>query len=98
MSALSTDLVKYAAIVWIESALEKKEPFLYYTFSAPALSLARAARDSSFSIDVHLLKLLTGVEISTRAVNISGSPGKVRTSNTRRRAAVVNSKVLGCAR
>lgn len=39
-----TDLVKDAAIVWIETSLIEEETLLYCSFSAPALNLAIAAR------------------------------------------------------
>ena len=40
---------------------------------------------------IHLLKLVTGVEISTRAVNRSGSPGKPVKRSSRTAAAAPNS-------
>lgn len=61
------------------------------------LSLAQTAQSWSrrCPFHVHLLKLLTGVEISALPVKRSGRPGKARASVIRRVTAAENSSVLG---
>ena len=71
-----------APVVWRYIVIVKKESFLHYN----VVSYWKV-RISCF---LHLLKLVTGVDISTRPVNKSGSPGNEVKSSIRTAAAAPN--------
>lgn len=66
------------SIVWRDIVVVEIESFLYYATVSGGPNKELTA--------IHLLKLVTGVDISTRPVNRSGSPGK-EVKRRRRRAA-----------
>jgi hypothetical protein len=72
-----------SAIVWGDVVIVEKQSFLYYS----NVSLETIPRGWLF---LHLLKLVTGVDISTRAVNKSGKPGKEVKRRRRTAAAAPN--------
>lgn len=72
-----------ATIVWGDIVIIQKEALLYYE------KLVGDSMNDWLHVwkYVHLLKLVTGVEISTLAVNKSGRPGKDANNNSRTAAA-----------
>ena len=92
------DLVEDAAIIRIQAALVEEQTLLHYvTISALDSSLASTA-DSVLSIHhVHLLKPLTGVDISARSVRRSGNAGNATTNRSLRAAAEAKRMVFGCS-
>jgi hypothetical protein len=72
-----------SAIVWGDVVIVKKETFLYY----PEISFGFIL----WQVYSHLLKLVTGVDISTRAVSSSGRPGNDVKRRSRTAAAAPNS-------
>jgi hypothetical protein len=92
------DLVEDAAIIRIQAALVEEEAFLHYnTISALDSSLTHNTSVFSSILHVHLLKPLTGVEISARSVRRSGNAGNATTKRSLRAAAEAKRMVLGCS-
>jgi len=75
-------LVVNSSIVGGNIMVVQKESLLYYLVSALTLKPKPA--------NSHLLKLVTGVETSTRPVNKSGRPGDVKRSSRTAAAAANN--------
>lgn len=73
--------------------IETSLPALRGLSSCPYLS--HCGQRSTCVCHIHLLKLLTGVEISTRPVKRSGSAGNVKARRTRSAAAVEKRTTLG---
>ena len=71
-----------ATVVGRHIVIVQKQTFLHWKKSQPAAIGWRIAESN-----LHLLKLVTGVEISTRDVNKSGRLGKATKSNNRKSAA-----------
>lgn len=88
-NGISPHLVKYAAIIRIESPFVEEQAFLYYNVSALDSSADLRGLFALSVANIHLLKLFTGVEISTRPVRSSGRLGKVRASKRRNDTAEV---------
>lgn len=86
-----------ASIIRPHIVIVEKEAFLYYerdiskgTSSGgnkTARGLGMIERNKGESCGLHRLKLVTGVDISTRPVNKSGSPGRPWKRSNRNKAA-----------
>lgn len=82
-------LVVDAAIVRPDIVVIEKETFLYCSRIEVSMLFRRCKKECELG-GLHLLKLVTGVEISTRSVNKSGKPGDKEKRASRRRTAPRN--------
>jgi hypothetical protein len=93
-----SNLVEYTAVVRIKAALVEEEALLHCKPISAPVSLLSQSNCMSFPYPyVHLLKPLTGVDISARSVRRSGRAGKATASSRRRAAAAAKRIVLGCS-
>lgn len=88
------NLVEDAAIVRIKSSLIEEQAFLYYVALAQFDGSKLFLNTHRHCFHIRLLKLLTGVEISTLPVSKCGSAGNATASSTRSAAAEPKSSVL----
>lgn len=86
--------MKDAAIVRIESTFVEEETLLYYNAMRSA-NCPFFLMTTIYISNVHLLKLVIGVDISTLPVKRSGNAGNATASRMRRRAAEEKRSVLG---